>query len=83
MGSGGGAEDDAFGPSGGEAGVVVGVEVGKEVGDGGGGGVTEGVDEEAGFWDEFGGRESGGDGREMEGFWRGGLGGAGGEEEVG
>lgn len=50
----GGAIDDAFGPRGGEAGVVVGVEVGEEVGDGEVAGVAEGVDEEAGFGDEFG-----------------------------
>lgn len=57
---GGGAEDDATGPGGGEAGVVVGVEVREEVGDGEVAGVAEGVDEEAGVGDEFGVWEGGG-----------------------
>lgn len=64
-----GTKDDAFGPGMGEAVVVIGMEVGEEVsgGVGGGGVVAEGVDEEAGVRDEFGGRERGGNWGKREG----------------
>lgn len=77
-GGGGRAVDDAAAPGGGEAGVVVGVEVGEEVGDGEVAGVAEGVDEEAGFGDEFGVGDGGGNVGEREREWR--LVGLGGEE---
>lgn len=56
-----GAKDDAFGPIGGEASVMVGVEVREEVGDGVIVGEFEAIDDEAGFGDEFGLGEIGGD----------------------
>ena len=65
-----GAEDNAFGPIGGEAGVVIGVEVGEEVGEGEIGiGEAEGVDKETGVGDEFGVRERGGNERKRELLW--------------
>jgi len=66
IGGGVGAENNAFGPIGGEAGVVVGVEVGEEVGDGEIAGGAECVDCETGFGDEFGLWERGGNGRKRK-----------------
>lgn len=66
IGGGVGAENNAFGPIGGEAGVVVGVEVGEEVGDGEIASGAEGVDCETGFGDELGLWERGGNRRKRK-----------------
>lgn len=58
----GGAKDEALGPASGKARIVVRVEVGEEVGDREVAREAEGVDDEAGFGDEFGSREVGRDG---------------------
>lgn len=81
------AINDALGPLRRETRVMVGVEVGEEVRDGEiGVGVFEAVDDEAGFWNEFGVGERGGGRDEREsglGLWWQGKGGEGGAVERG